>query len=98
MVHGMMHPHDLCDFLRIKLGVPLPIQCRLGRPIPIPRVGWASWRQKADTLGGVGGRTHPVMRRHKVCDDDLVDGDDEPDESLISDRTNKHHVRRCPTA
>ena len=39
----------------------------------------------------------PLPVRHKVCDDDLVDGDDEPDESFISDRTNKHHVRRCPT-
>ena len=48
MVHGMMHPHDLCDFLRIKLGVPIPIRCRLGRPIPIstnqlePKMVWTS--------------------------------------------------------
>ena len=47
-------------------------------------------------MWGVGGADPPPVR-HKVCDDDLVDGDDEPDESLISDRTNKHHVRRCPT-
>ena len=68
----------------------------IGKADSNPKGGVGKLEAGGRHIGGCrGGGPLPV--RHKVCDDDLVDGDDEPDESFISDRTNKHHVRRCPT-
>ena len=68
----------------------------IGKADSNPKGGVGKLEVGGRHIVGCRGGGHPPVR-HKVCDDDLVDGDDEPDESLISDSTNKHHVRRCPT-